>query len=445
MIKRLMCLFLVAAIVTVGMVCPRAFADRLTLKDGRVLEGKVEREGPGFIYFILKIGGVDRTELFTSDQIVRIERDGDAPAQAPATKANPVPVAKPETRPGPSGATDDGAAAAAAAAAAAGAAATGAAPTTQEPAEALPAGTRVCFVTLEETVGMYLNADALLKSVELVKDEKPDVIVLWITSGGGALLEVEPLSDAIHKKLKKDYRVVAWIRSAISAAAMTAWNCEEIYMMKEGNIGAATAFRQEGGRNVAASGEMLEQILRVGEELSKRGKRNPLIMRAMQVHTDLSCDIDENGLITWYDNLKGQTPVITKDRILTFNSADAIKFGISRGTADTKADLLSLMGVSEWVEVGSKADEYQRDFREGVKVAEARVGELLQKYQLAIDAAGTGSTDQERARHVGRARSVLNELRGVVRRAPSFEKYTILTPTWFQEREEELRKLASRT
>src|SRR5690606_35039853 len=132
-------------------------------------------------------------------------------------------------------------------------------------ARTIPDGaTRVTFISLEEMVGPFLNADALRHSLELVKDEKPDISVLAVNSGGGALTEVQPLSDLIHKELKKDYRVVAWIRSAISAAAMTSLNCEEIYMMREGNIGAAVAFMQTGSGTKALEGEELEQVLVLG-------------------------------------------------------------------------------------------------------------------------------------------------------------------------------------
>lgn len=402
-------IWMLAALVmamAIGLASAPAQADKLHLNDGRVLEGRVEREGDGFIYFVIVVGSIEHTELFTTAQIKKLERD--------------EPVKKAETeapKPQASSATN---------------------------ARIIPDGaTRITFISLEEMVGPFMNADALRKSVELAEPEKPDIIVLVINSGGGALLEVEPLSDAIHKELKKKYRVVAWIRSAISAAAMTALNCEEIYMMRQGHIGAATAFTQSDGGTKAADGAALEQILMLGEELARRGKRNPLIVRAMQVFMLLSCDIDENGIVTWYDNDKGKFLVNPNDRILTLNATDAEKYGVSKGTAETKEELARLMGVREWAEVGSRADQYQVEFRSNVKTVQARANELLAKYQLALSAAGGGGDVSIRNRYIGQARNVLNELRGLVRRAPSVETYMGLTRQWFADREEELRKLVA--
>ena len=389
----------------IGLVAAPAQADKLHLNDGRVLEGRVEREGDGFVYFVIVVGTIEHTELFTTAQIKKIERD--EPAKDPAPAANTQ------------------------------------ASTAVSSKAISDSATRICFISLEEMVGPFMNANALRKSAELVESEKPDIIVLVINSGGGALNEVEPLSDVIHKELKKKYRVVAWIRSAISAAAMTAMNCEEIYMMRQGHIGAATAFSQTGSGNKAVEGAELELILKLGEELSRRGKRNPLILRAMQIFMQLSCDIDENGIITWYDNNKGQFLVNPDDRILTFNAVDAEKYGVSKGIAETKEELARLMGVREWVEVGPKGDQYQVEFRNNVKTVQARANELLAKYDLALSAAGSGNDPSIRNRYIGQARNLLNELRGLVRRAPSVEVYMGLTRQWFADREEELRKLAA--
>lgn len=371
------------------------------MKDGRVLEGRITKEGDGFVFLMVKIAGLEKQEILTTDQIKKIDRD-----PAPAKPDEPVASI-------PSPASGGSA---------------------EKPAVISAGATRVAFISLEEMVGPFLNADALLHSAklldELPENERPEIIVLRINSGGGALSEVQGLSDAIHKTLKRKYRVVAWIESAISAASLTAFNCEEIYMMKEGNIGGTVAFFQAGGGNQAVKDEELEQILQAGEEISKRGGYNPLIMRAMQVFMDLSADIDADGNITWREDLGGEFKVNTKDRILTFDSIQALKFNISRGTADTKDELAKAMGCTEWVEVGPKADQYQIEFREAVQTAQVRSQELQTKMNIALQ-----------ANDVGKARTYLNELRSIVRRAPSMEFYGGLDKQYFEETERQLRKI----
>jgi hypothetical protein len=254
---------------------------------------------------------------------------------------------------------------------------------------------------------------------------------------------VQPLSDYIHEEMKKDYRVVGWIQSAISAASMTVFNCEEIYMMREGNVGGTVAFQMNGGGAKALDGADLEGVLKGGEEISKRGKRNPLIMRAFQVFGELSADIDENGNVIWYKGTEGKYLVNPEDRILTLNSADAFKFGVSLGTADTKDELLRAMGIKEWKEVGPEADEYQHEFRENVTKFEALANKILAEFDLAMSAAGSGGGGDEKLRlmYIGRAEGKLKELQSAVRKAPSFEKYSQFNKEWFQDQFEALRKM----
>lgn len=381
-----------------------ASAAAVHFKDGKVVEGRIVKEGETFVILMVKVAGIEKRETFTKDEIKKIVRDEEVKA---------------EEKPGDAAAIDP-------------------------PAEKLksnaniPAGaTKIAFISLEEMVGPFLNADALLHSVslldELPENERPDIVVLRINSGGGALSEVEPLSDAIHKKIKPKYRVVAWIESAISAASMTGLNCEEIYFMKEGNFGGTVAFSMTGpGQAKAMDGEGLQWVLSVGEMLSKRGGYNPLIMRAMQILMPLSCDIDADGNVIWKEGTGGQYLVNPPDRILTLNSTDALKFKLSRGTADTKEELAKLMGCKEWVEVGPQADQYQVEFREAVKEAQARTGELLNKMNIAIQYG-----------EAGKARTFLNELRSIARRAPSMAKYgdPPLTKEWFEDVEKQLRKI----
>ena len=60
------------------------------------------------------------------------------------------------------------------------------------------------------------------------------------------------MSDVIHEQYKKKFRTVAWIDSAISAAAMTAHCLEEIYFTPQGNYGAARGGSATSRRSLGA-------------------------------------------------------------------------------------------------------------------------------------------------------------------------------------------------
>lgn len=419
-----------AVVLLLGAASPAFALDKVTLKDGTVLEGTIEREGDGFIFIVTKVGSIENRKLVLREDIKSIDRDtpaepagkpGDAKDPAKTTAAQPASGRDARTTPG----------------------------------QAIPDGAaRVAFITLgdppdKDMVGPFMNADALERSIEMLNampdETRPQIVVLKINSGGGALIEIQKLSDVIQDKIKPKYQVVAWIESAISAAAMTAYTVEDIYFMSRGNLGAATGFFMQGGRAHAVEGEELEEVLYMMEKIAERGGHAKLVMRAMQIEQELSADIDENGVVTWRPDLKGQYVVNPKGRILTLNSIDAVKFGLAKGVADTKGDLMKLIvGDREWVEVGQQADAYQREFRDNVFAAQVEINELLTKLNLEMSAAQSARDETELGRHIGAARRYLAQVRSWVRRAPSLEVYMGLTPEAFRDMEEQIRDFQRR-
>lgn len=421
---------LVAAIALLMLAVTPTLADKVITKDGKTFEGEIIRQADSFVTIRVKEGDKEIDKTFFMSQVEKVVRDadegeaeapeGDTPTtdQTPAAATPATPVEQPKaSKPG-------------------------------------PGATKIAFVTLgdnrgsKDMVGPYMNAGALRESIRILKDlpedEKPDILVLWIDSGGGALLEIDRLTSTIQSA-KKDFRTVAWIRSAISAAAMTAWACEEIYMMSNAPIGACTGFRGDTGE--AVKGKQLAQVLADMEDVSRQGKHEPLVMRAMQIcrpqfpRNPLTADIDENGNVTWYDGPQGEHLVCPEDRILTLNALDATKFKVARGIADTKDELARLMGCAEWVEVGQDADRYQERFRDNYKLAETKMQELQAKINIQLEFAGGAENEQDRNAYIGRALSFLREMRAHVRQSPSLAEYAGYSDRWFNEMEERLKSM----
>ncbi|MCA9310620.1 MAG: hypothetical protein KDA21_05390 [Phycisphaerales bacterium] len=384
-------------------------AAKIHMNDGRVLEGKIVQEGDDYVMLLVKIGSVESEQFLLMSDVSKIERDAtekvvkDTPAKDDSKKGTPTII-------------DDGA-------------------------------TRVAFITLEEMVGPYMNAGALRRSYKMLKElpeeQQPDVVVLDIHSGGGALSELGLIQNLILNEISKDYRTVAWIRWAISAAAMSAWACDEIYMRTDASIGGCTGYMPIPGNAKAIDGIELEQVLYMMEQVSRRTNKDPLIMRAMQIQSPLSCDIDPStGEVTWLHNEKGEYLVNRGDEILTLNAITAERYGISLGTADSKDELMKLLGCPEWVEVGSEAAAYQYEFRDNVKSGDLRLKELYNSYVNNVNVAGSRGGD-ERGKFIGRARQDLRAMQAVIRKAPSLESNGF-TDEWFNDQFEYLRKLGTR-
>jgi hypothetical protein len=388
---------LLVMIVVLAMSVTAAFGSATVyLKDGRVLEGDIVRETDSFIFVRVMIGGVGKDELVLRSDIERIEREPEPAEDAGEEKLDEIDRDLAEDE---AAAPSDGA-------------------------------VRVAFITLEEMVGPFMFAPALSDSVDALEDDDADVVILRINSGGGALAEIEPLIEVIEDEIKPEYRVAAWIESAISAAAMTASICEEIYFMSEGNLGAATGFRQTGSGAEAMGGRELEEVLKIMEGVSDRGQKNPLVMRAMQVPTNLSADFTSDGRVVWRNDLEGEHIVATENDILTFDSQTAVKYQYARGVADTKDELMRMMGYSDWVEVGHDADEVQQRHREEVARGQTEINKAFQLLQLAMQ---NGD--------VSKARRYLGQLKAWATRNEAFVKYNGLSDENFRNVEREIDRL----
>ncbi len=427
-----------AAIVMVLVAAATIFAgDRVTLKDGTVVDGTIVQEIDGSVWINVKDGSREREQFYTSVQVEKIERNVEAEGAG---------TPKPETKPGekPS--------------ASAPAASKGA--DEGKPADpAVPASNvrRIAVITLGEggdkdMVGVYMVADVLKRAIPELEKERVTDVVFRVNSGGGMLLEIQKLSDVIHEEYKPRFRVVGWIESAISAAAMTAHCMPEIFFMSKGNYGACTGWF---GALQAVEGRDLEEVLYMMERISARGGYDPKIMRAMQIEEPLSATISATGDVTWYQNEEGEIIVNRKGKILTFTADQAKQLGFSKGTADSIDELAKLMGYTEYEVVGAKkpnvaypvsrAEEMQRRFRSQVAEDQKRTNEYFLTYQESVSRA-RALPREERPKFVGKARQALEQIKRMVKNNPNFAllMFNLLPeqfPEWVAEREKELRDL----
>ena len=295
---------------------------------------------------------------------------------------------------------------------------------------------------------MQMSAKPLEEVIPMLEAEGVDVVVLKINSGGGFLLEIQKMHDVIVEQLKPKFRVVSWIESAISAAAMSSHVIEEIYFMPEGNYGACTGWS---GALVAVKDRPLEEVLYMMERASAKGGYDIAIMRSMQIDVPLSCNIDADGNVKWYNTTEGQRLVNAPGRILTFDAAQAQQVKFSKGTASNLDELARAMGLNEVEWLGEEkpgeifpihaAELHQREWREKVTEAETRLNEYFAKYQISIQNAQSAQTAEQRGMFVGRAQRELNIIHKVCKDHPNFMLLLGLSEEWFTEQNELLRRL----
>ncbi len=84
---------------TVLMSAGVAIADKVHLKDGRVIDGEVVRETDSFVQIKVKVGGIETVQTFPKSAVTKVEKG----ASAPAAPAAPAATAAPDA-PRPAGA-----------------------------------------------------------------------------------------------------------------------------------------------------------------------------------------------------------------------------------------------------------------------------------------------------------------------------------------------------
>ena len=200
------------------------------------------------------------------------------------------------------------------------------------------------------------------------------IIVLVINTNGGLVLESEKIVETI-RDIKKRHRVVAWIKKAISAGAMTAMCCEEIYFTTEGSCGSVTTLA--GGRS--APQEMQDENTKYFAELAIENGHSPHIARAMKQNKYM-CSYDkdpETGEITWFDDLSGEHILSDGSSNLTFNSSNALHSGFSNGTADKPEDLARMLHLPEWNEKSEYGRKIAADWQRTIEQASNEIPRLI--------------------------------------------------------------------
>lgn len=407
---------LITAVLAVLALSLSTLADTLHLKDGRVLEGTVVREGDGFIFFRVKVGTIEQNQLFTTEQIEKLVRSDTAPKTDEAIKAKADEAKKAE---------ED-----------------------KAKNDKHSGATRIAILNFGppsswqgsagNMVGVQVSAEGFKKAIPLLEKAKVDVVVVRVNSGGGYGLEV-PKFNEIFELYETKFRTVAWIESAISAAAMSPWVIEEMYFLPQGNIGACTGWY---GNLVAVKGLELEEALYKMEKASALGKKDPKIMRAMQIMEPLSVDFDESGNPVWRQDDQGELVLNPKGKVYTMNAEDGVKTKFAKGIAATEDELAKAMGLQEYEIVALDASALvDKNIRDNDAV-EKRAQYVYAKYSDAINLAAQLQDKKLRGAQLAIAKRHLAELRKMIAINPNFEFHIGMTKEWFEEQEEIIKRLS---
>ena len=394
------------------LILPATAADRVTMKDGRVFTGHITNQTDNVIRIQVQFGELVKEEILFMGDVASVEKSvSDAEVKEAGQRNHDEMEAK-------------------------------------DRAEAKAKQSRdnpgVIVLPMTGGVGETFRHDEIemvAEHADKIKAEtgQSPIIVLEIESGGGMMLEMYEIHETLTE-VKKRHRVVAWIKEAISAAAATAFHCDEIYFRTDGNLGAMTGFNS--GTGVALKDDALRGWLNDASNWAEAGGRSGAIARAM-IHNpfELSFTVnEETGEIEWFDDLSGEHILSTSETNLSFTSSTALASKFADGVADTPEELAKLLDLPEWNEVSDYGREIHEDWVETFELAQHDIPRIYGELQIVQASAAADPLEK-----IGRTIDLISQLIRWWDRAPFVCQYNVgVPPKELLERNiEELRRQAA--
>ena len=219
------------------------------------------------------------------------------------------------------------------------------------------AGPAYCPVPISGVIGSDVTAEALLVGFNEARATHSEYVILVIDSPGGDIQEMYKIIDVIQNN--RDIKPIAYVRKAISAAAIIALACPRIYMAPGATIGAAVPFRMGPDGTPQLIEEKFESVVRARMRAAARvGGHDERWVRAMSEREGDSATATVDGkkvLVESAGAPSGARIIKHSGQILSATAAEAEAGGLSLGTIPTVDALRTALGLGEWHSAGDRA------------------------------------------------------------------------------------------
>jgi hypothetical protein len=395
--------------------------DRLFMKNGQVLVGKIVRETTDNIVFRLKLAGMETEVTYERNLIDKVVRS------TSKIEAEPEVAAK---------ATET---------------------TASAPNAGFIAGdgTRYSIIELTGEFGTEISQTPIRQALKNAREQKAD-IVIFVLDAKWEQSPLEPLpNDAanfdevfraedivpilveeVPNTWEKAPRIVFWVKKAMAGASMLPLVAKEIYFSPEGTIGGIgnlTFMMQGQGDEVVRE---KQRSLRMGhaEGWAIRGGYDYRIIQAMaRIEYVLSVRykdgkpelfegmpsnpseelLTDNGMNENADDVVDRVNGVGND-VLTLNERNARMLGLSKGTVATKDELLDALGLSRGaVDVSDKSTKIMASWKSGIQRAQDQIRRLIRDYgELEVEQPGDYDA---RTKFRNQQRRILREMRAILK------------------------------
>jgi ATP-dependent protease ClpP protease subunit len=348
-------------------------ADTLIMADGRELEGKLISQSSEKIVFDVHKGSSVLQMVFKPGDVKTVKS---GPLSTP--KEAPTPL-----------------------------------PTPAAPAK--ETGPTYFVIPIRDMIGVYVTAAQFEQALKDVERLKPTVVVLEVDSGGGSTQEAAKIIDLMSKA--KDVRFVAYVKNAISAAAIVSLSCKEIYIEKQATIGGALAYRMT-STMPAEIGEKMQAIWRATcRSSAELGGHQPILAEGM-VDQEIEIQIvQKDGRPTVAEG-HGPTMLKRKGKLLVMTANEAVNCGLAKDIVQNYDDLGTKVGYASWTKPYKNAEAAYEKHASEFNSAKRRAEALVANIKDAETKAEITSRRDEALRNINAAIQAVKELQSIGRKYP---------------------------
>jgi len=339
-----------------------ARADRLVTIEGRTFEGRVITEGPTKVVFEIHQYGAKLRKTFRRQEVKYITR-------GPIETKGPDPGARPKRR---------------------GEEAKVIPPEPEAPPVVKYDKPTYYVIPIEEVIGMHVTASYLERCLDAAARRKPTVVVLSIDSPGGYIHEVDKLVEIIRKN-SRQFHIVAYVRKAVSAAAITSLAVKELYFAPQAIFGAATAYTQDAFGLPSAIAEKFQSVWRArARSAADIGGHSPMLAEAMiDRNMELYAHKHKNGIISIKAGKApgGDKQITSKGKLLTLTAGEAMEAGLAKAVVGDIVLLGEELEHKEWVECKGHAKLLAAHRKEALSGYIRKIRELQDEFTRNMERA----------------------------------------------------------
>ncbi len=370
--------------------------DRIILKNGQVIEGRVLSETDTQVEMLVMVGGISAPATYSKSNILSIERGVVQPVADSRRPSSPS-----------------------------------ASPRATDRSESRPGAARLYVMRLNGNIGFEISKTPLRQAFDDAMASNPDAIVVRLDAGSfpegfDGMWGAEALAPIVTDAINAGHRVVFWIKRAEAGAAFLPLVCPEIYFTSDGRLGGVGDLADF---NVGEDVVNLKQIsLRIGhaEGLAITGGYEPKLIRAMSLKPEWLAVRFRGGApeyITWEprpedgddwhiltDNGEGKNKdefSFEGNDVLTLNADWAFRIGVARGVVDTIDDLAFELNIGrDYEDISGRSVSILNSWRDRVRRARTQLQDLNEE----LGQAGRGRGD---AAALGRQINTLRQMRSL--------------------------------